>query len=113
MTLRSLVPNELTARDDAESGPRLLLGLRKARHLGEMKAGESARIVELTMEGDLAAWLRAVGVGEGEEVEVLRHAAFGGPIHVRTSAGGEFALNRALAQRILVRATAGGKESAA
>ena len=111
MTLRSFAPAELLATGDAQSGARLLPGLYKPRDLGGMKAGESARVVELAMDADLAAWLRAVGVGEGEEVRVLRHAAFGGPIHVRTSAGGEFALNRALAQKILVRYTM--EESAA
>lgn len=45
-------------------------------------------------------WLRAVGIFEGEEVVVLRRAAFGGPLHLRTGSGGEFALDRTLASSI-------------
>ena len=51
----------------------------------------------------MAGWLRAVGIGERERVTVLRRAAFGGPIHVRTSSGGEFALHRALAASVIIR----------
>ncbi len=65
--------------------------------------GTEVRVVELVLEEDLAAWLRAVGIGEGEKLVVLRRAAFGGPIHVRTASGGEFALNRSLARSILIR----------
>lgn len=55
------------------------------------------------LEAELAEWLRAVGIAEGEQVTVLRRGAFGGPIHVRTGSGGEFALHRSLARSILVR----------
>ena len=65
--------------------------------------GTEVRVVALVLEEDLAAWLRAVGIGEGEKLVVLRRAAFGGPIHVRTASGGEFALNRSLARSILIR----------
>lgn len=65
--------------------------------------GTEVRVVELALEEDLAAWLRAVGIGEGEKLVVLRRAAFGGPIHVRTASGGEFALNCSLARSILIR----------
>ena len=65
--------------------------------------GTDVSVVALALEEDLAAWLRAVGIGEGEKLVVLRRAAFGGPIHVRTASGGEFALNRSLARSILIR----------
>lgn len=52
-----------------------------------------------------AAWVRAVGIYEGELVLVLRRAAFGGPLHVRTGCGGEFALDRELAASIEVAGT--------
>jgi ferrous iron transport protein A len=71
--------------------------------LATLAVGRSARVVRLALEDDLAAWLRAVGVAEGERLTVLRRAAFGGPIHVRTASGGEFALNRALARSIATR----------
>jgi len=44
----------------------------------------------------------AVGVFEGEAIMVLRRAPFGGPLHVRTSSGGEFALDRRIALAIEV-----------
>lgn len=75
-----------------------------AANLSALGVGDSAEVVALTLEADLAAWLRAVGISEGERVTVLRRAVFGGPIHVRTSSGGEFALQRSLAASILTRA---------
>jgi Fe2+ transport system protein FeoA len=71
--------------------------------LSSLAAGDTASVVELTLEPEMAGWLRAVGIGESERVTVLRRAAFGGPIHVRTSSGGEFALHRALAASVLIR----------
>ena len=47
-----------------------------------------------------ARHVRAVGVFEREEIEVLRRAPFGGPIHVRTGSGGEFALDARIAKAI-------------
>jgi ferrous iron transport protein A len=83
--------------------------------LASLAAGDSALVVELALEPEMSGWLRAVGVGEGERVTVLRRAAFGGPIHVRTSAGGEFALHRDLAASVRtrrVRGSARGEEPA-
>jgi ferrous iron transport protein A len=70
--------------------------------LDAIKDGAHAQIVALDLEVDFAEWLRAVGIHEGERVTVLRRALLGGPIHVRTGSGGEFALNRSLAQSIRV-----------
>lgn len=64
--------------------------------------GRRLRIVRVALDDDVAAWLAAVGLQGGEELVVLRRAAFGGPLHVRTSAGGEFAVARELAARIAV-----------
>ena len=58
------------------------------------------RIVGARLDESDAAWLAAVGLHEGEEVVVLRRAALGGPLHVRTSSGGEFAVARELALRL-------------
>lgn len=68
--------------------------------LASAAVGQAVSVVDIRLEGDLRAWLTAVGIGVGERVTVLRRAAFGGPLHVRTSAGGEFALNLGLAQSI-------------
>ena len=62
--------------------------------------GTSVRIVGIVLDSSVAAWLAAVGLQEGEEVTVLRRAALGGPLHVRTSSGGEFAIARELAARL-------------
>src|SRR5580692_133962 len=71
--------------------------------LSAVSVGDTAQVVELALEADMAGWLRAVGISEGERLTVLRRAAFGGPIHVRTSSGGEFALHRSLAASVLTR----------
>jgi ferrous iron transport protein A len=64
--------------------------------------GQRVRIVGIAQEEDLAAWLRAVGMHEDAEVTVLRRAPFGGPMHLRSRDGGEFAIHRALARCIEV-----------
>ena len=65
--------------------------------------GSAVLVTALALEADLTAWVRAVGIREGERVVVLRRAAFGGPIHVRTASGGEFALGRSVAHSVVVR----------
>ena len=74
-----------------------------ALSLAQIAIGEEVVVRELSLEPELAAWLRAVGIGEGDSVSVLRMGAFGGPLHVRNSVGGEFALNRQLAKSIFVK----------
>ena len=68
-----------------------------AASLASVAIGARVRIACARLDADVAAWLAAVGLHEGEEIVVLRRAAFGGPLHVRTSSGGEFALARELA----------------
>ncbi len=65
--------------------------------------GARVVVTAVTVEAEMAAWLDAVGIGPGEELTVLRRAVFGGPVHVRTRAGGEFAVARSLAASIVVR----------
>ncbi len=71
--------------------------------LDAIACGARARVVRVVLDADQAAWLAAVGIHDGERLTVLRRAAFGGPMHVRTRAGGEFAIARALARAIRVR----------
>ncbi len=59
-------------------------------------------ISRVTLEGEAAAWVAAVGLHDGEALVVLRRAALGGPLHVRTGSGGEFAIGREVADRIEV-----------
>ena len=80
---------------------------RNARSLGvtslaSAEAGSWMRIVAAKLDDDVNAWLAAVGLHEGEEVLVLRRAALGGPLHVRTSSGGEFAVAREVAMALEV-----------
>jgi len=70
--------------------------------LADAVIGRRLRIHEVDLERDAKGWLEAVGLSEGETLVVLRRALFGGPLHVRTSAGGEFAVARELATRIRV-----------
>lgn len=56
--------------------------------------GQRMRVVGARLEEDIAGWIAAVGLHPGEEVVVLRRAALGGPLHVRTASGGEFAVAR-------------------
>ena len=65
--------------------------------LSEVTIGVQVRIVSAKLEAEVAGWLSAVGLDDGEEVTVLRRAAFGGPLHVRTSSGGEFAVAKEFA----------------
>jgi ferrous iron transport protein A len=70
--------------------------------LASARIGQRVRIVSANLDADLAAWIHAVGISPGEEVEVLRRATLGGPLHVRTSSGGEFAVAREIAARLQV-----------
>ena len=60
----------------------------------------AAPITALRMGEREAAWLRAIGLGEGVEVTVLRRAPLGGPLHVRVSGGAELAVDRELARNV-------------
>ncbi len=64
--------------------------------------GQPVKIAAVDLEVEAASWLAAVGLHEGERLVVLRRAALGGPIHVRTGSGGEFAVSRELAAKIAV-----------
>ncbi len=75
--------------------------------LADLGRDADAEIVAIDVEDDARPWLEAVGLSVGERVTVLRHALFGGPLHVRTRSGGEFALARSLARRIRVRRAEG------
>lgn len=74
----------------------------------------SALITGLRLAEREAAWLRAIGLGEGMTVVVLRRAPLRGPLHVRVSGGAELAVDRELARHIDVEVEAeASKEQAA
>jgi ferrous iron transport protein A len=68
----------------------------------DLPLASSARVIALKLDEAQASRVRAVGVFEDEAIVVLRRGSFGGPIHVRTSSGGEFALDRSIAGAIEV-----------
>ncbi len=68
----------------------------------DLPIGSAARLSAFDVDATLARRLRAVGVFEDEAIVVLRRAPFGGPLHVRTSSGGEFALDWRIAAAIEV-----------
>jgi ferrous iron transport protein A len=70
--------------------------------LADAVLGRRVRIEDVTLDREAKDWLAAVGLHDGEELVILRRAAFGGPLHVRTSSGGEFAIARELAEKIAV-----------
>lgn len=70
--------------------------------LADARDGLCVRITAVELEGEAAAWIGAVGLHEGEELLVLRRAVLGGPLHVRTGGGGEFAVAREVARKIAV-----------
>lgn len=71
-----------------------------SRPLAASTVGARVRIARVGLDGEAATWLGAVGLQDGEELVVLRRAALGGPLHVRTASGGEFAIGREVAEHI-------------
>ncbi|XYH97010.1 FeoA family protein [Sorangium sp. So ce1128] len=70
--------------------------------LAKVRTGERVVVIEVGLDAELAGWLGAMGLGSGQTLTVIRRAAFGGPLHVRTGSGGELAINAGLARSILV-----------
>ncbi len=53
------------------------------RTLADMRVSEKARVSRLCVEDGLKARLMAMGLGFDQEIELIRIAPWGGPIHVR------------------------------
>jgi ferrous iron transport protein A len=68
--------------------------------LDTVPIGQTVIVRAVSLPPEEREWLGAVGIVEGEPLTVLRRAAFGGPLHVRTEDGGEFAIAAALAATI-------------
>lgn len=93
--------------------PRSIVVARGRTALASLPPGASAAVVSVALEGEIVRWLEAIGIGAGDRVTVLRRAAFGGPIHLRTQAGGEFAVDRTLAASIGVEPADGAGDAVA
>ena len=70
--------------------------------LDQLAVQQAAPIKALRLAAREADWLRALGLGEGVTVTVLRKAPLGGPLHVRVSGGAELAVDRQLARQVEV-----------
>jgi ferrous iron transport protein A len=82
----------------------------KTMMLADTDDGLRVRITAVELDGEAAAWIGAVGLHDGEELVVLRRAVLGGPLHVRTGGGGEFAVAREVAAKIEVVPVDGSSE---
>lgn len=78
--------------------------------LAQLELSLLAQVRAVNLAPKEAAWLRAIGLFEGQRVTVLRRALWGGPLHVRTGSGGEFAIDRALARAIEVQPLRAGRD---
>lgn len=76
--------------------------------LREHAFGVWSEVCSIDLPAEEARWLAALGVHPGARLIVLRRALLGGPFHVRTAAGGAFALGDALASRVQVRLSRSG-----
>jgi ferrous iron transport protein A len=70
--------------------------------LTDIALGEEASIAALDTDASTQHYLRSVGLREGDVVVVVRKGALGGPLHVRSQCGGDFALARDVAELIAV-----------
>ena len=72
------------------------------RTLGQLKVGESGKIVTVVGDGEVSRRLLEMGLLEGSTIELIHEAPFGGdPIAVRVR-GAMIALRRAEANRVEV-----------
>jgi ferrous iron transport protein A len=62
--------------------------------------GDLGRITAIDSDIDLSQRLTALGLREGCQIQVLRKACFGGPLHVRVGTT-ELIMRRSEAQRIM------------
>jgi ferrous iron transport protein A len=73
--------------------------------LAELDLGEKAQVVQIQaiqQQLGLARRLAAIGITPDKQIEVLRKAYFGGPLHIRVGTTTEIAIRRQEAQMIQV-----------
>lgn len=71
------------------------------RYLGDLKTGEWARVERIEGGGALRRRMMDMGIVPGVELEVVRHAPFGGPLQVRLK-GYYLAMRRGECAKIIV-----------
>ena len=70
--------------------------------LDQLPFEREGRIARIEMAVEIVAYLRAVGIGEGTIVTIVRAAPFGGPLFLRASSGAEIAIDREIARAITI-----------
>lgn len=70
--------------------------------LAQLGTGLSARVCQLNSNKEVSARLHALGIRPGQDVQIIRSAAFSGPLHVRAGQT-DIILRRSEAQNIQVR----------
>lgn len=71
------------------------------RFLGDLKTGERGRVERIEGGGALRHRMMDMGIVPGVELEVVRHAPFGGPLQVRLK-GYNLAMRRGECAKIIV-----------
>ncbi|MCG5054472.1 MAG: ferrous iron transport protein A [Myxococcales bacterium] len=83
------------------------------RALPDAPFGQWVRICGFTLPETERRWIESLGLCQGEDLMVLRKGVFGGPLHVRTGVGAEFAIAEAQAAGIRVEGAPRGPEGRA
>lgn len=71
--------------------------------LAKLKAGQSAKLIQITDNPALHIKLLSLGLLPGDTLKVVSCAPFGGPISVRHGGGNAFAIRLVEAKQILVK----------
>ena len=74
----------------------------RARTLDQLASGEGAEILAIQAEDELSRRLASLGLCTGKQVQLLRRASLGGPLHIRAGTT-ELMLRIPEAQRISVK----------
>jgi ferrous iron transport protein A len=80
----------------------------QTRTLADLRRGESARLLPLCLDGDLAHSVMEAGFVPGTIVTMIHSAPWGGP-HIYRLDGAEIALRRDLARSLHVEELAAGE----
>lgn len=73
------------------------------RTLASMRPGEQGRVARIEVSPEVSRWLSALGIAPGTSLTLLRRGIWGGPLHLRSEVGAEFALDRSLASEVILR----------
>lgn len=72
------------------------------RTLATMRSGERGRVARVDVSPEVSRWLGALGIAPGTALTLLRRGLWGGPLHLRSDAGAEFAIASSLAAEVVL-----------